>query len=72
VAWHKHSRRIDVEPHPADHVLRSLPNVLLSPHLGFVTQEQYQTFYRDAVENIAAFEAGRPIRVSPRYRLVHD
>ena len=55
----------DVEPLPADHVLRSLPNVLLSPHLGFVTQEQYQTFYRDAVENIAAFEAGRPIRVFP-------
>jgi phosphoglycerate dehydrogenase-like enzyme len=53
----------DIEPLPADHVLRSLPNVLLTPHLGFVTREQYQTFYRDAVENIAAFEAGRPIRV---------
>jgi phosphoglycerate dehydrogenase-like enzyme len=53
----------DVEPLPAEHVLRSLPNVLLSPHQGFVTREQYQTFYRDAVENIAAFEEGRPIRV---------
>ena len=53
----------DIEPLPADHVLRSLPNVLLSPHLGFVTREQYRAFYSDAVENIVAFEAGRPIRV---------
>ncbi|MDT5056285.1 MAG: hypothetical protein QOF66_4651 [Mycobacterium sp.] len=53
----------DIEPLPAEHALRSLPNVLLSPHLGFVTREQYETFYRDAVENIAAFEEGRPIRV---------
>ena len=53
----------DTEPLPADHPLRSAPRTLLTPHLGYVTRELYETFYRDAVEDIAAFVAGSPVRV---------
>ena len=51
------------EPLPADHPLRSMDNVTLSPHLGYVHEENYRIFYRDTVENVAAFMAGKPIRV---------
>jgi len=51
------------EPLPADHPLRSLDNVTLSPHLGYVHEDNYRIFYRDTVENVAAFLAGKPIRV---------
>ncbi len=51
------------EPLPADHPLRSLPNALLTPHIGFVTRDVYEVFYRDAVDDIAAFRAGTPTRV---------
>ncbi|MER7113802.1 D-2-hydroxyacid dehydrogenase family protein [Saccharomonospora azurea] len=53
----------DVEPLPADHPLRSMPNVVLTPHIGFVTRDTYEVFYRDAVEDIAAFRRGEPVRV---------
>lgn len=53
----------DVEPLPADHPLRREPRAVLTPHIGYVTQEQYEIFYRDAVEDIAAFAAGSPIRI---------
>jgi phosphoglycerate dehydrogenase-like enzyme len=52
----------DVEPLPADHPLRSLPNTLITPHLGYVTDEGYDIFYRDAVVDIAAWLAGSPVR----------
>jgi phosphoglycerate dehydrogenase-like enzyme len=51
------------EPLPADHPLRTLENVTLSPHLGYVHEENYRIFYRDTVENLAAWMAGKPIRV---------
>ena len=51
------------EPLPADHPLRKLENVTLSPHLGYVHEENYRIFYRDSVENVAAWLAGKPIRV---------
>jgi phosphoglycerate dehydrogenase-like enzyme len=51
------------EPLPARHPLRQLGNVLLTPHLGYVTVENYQLAYGQAVENIAGFLAGRPVRV---------
>jgi len=51
------------EPLPADHPLRKLENVTLSPHLGYVHEDNYRIFFRDTVENVAAFMAGKPIRV---------
>ena len=51
------------EPLPAGHALRKLENVTLSPHLGYVHEENYRIFYRDTVENVAAWLAGKPIRV---------
>jgi phosphoglycerate dehydrogenase-like enzyme len=53
----------DVEPLPADHPFRTLPNVLATPHLGYVTQGGYRVFYRDIVANIDAYLAGAPVRV---------
>jgi phosphoglycerate dehydrogenase-like enzyme len=53
----------DVEPFPADHPLRTMDNAVLTPHLGFVARETYEIFYGDAVEDIAAFQAGSPIRL---------
>ncbi len=52
----------DTEPLPADHPLRTAPNVLCTPHIGYVTRDLYETFYRDAVEDIAAYQAGAPLR----------
>jgi phosphoglycerate dehydrogenase-like enzyme len=53
----------DTEPLPLGDALRALPNTVLTPHLGYVTDETYQAFYRDAVEDIAAFANGSPVRV---------
>ena len=52
----------DVEPLPADHELRRLPNVLLTPHAGYVTRENFRDWFDDVVEDIAAFAAGTPVR----------
>jgi phosphoglycerate dehydrogenase-like enzyme len=51
------------EPLPPDHPLRSMDNVTLSPHLGYVHEDNYRIFYGDTVENVAAWLAGKPIRV---------
>ena len=53
----------DREPLPADDVLRTLPNVLATPHLGYVARDNYRTYFTEAVEDIGAFLAGKPIRV---------
>ncbi|MFQ6265889.1 D-2-hydroxyacid dehydrogenase family protein [Kutzneria viridogrisea] len=53
----------EVEPLPADHPLRSLPTVLATPHLGYVTKNNYSAYFREAVEDIEAFLAGAPVRV---------
>lgn len=53
----------DQEPLPADHPLRRAPRTVLTPHLGFVTEDTYQVFYRDTVEDVAAWLDGTPIRV---------
>lgn len=53
----------DREPLPLDHPLRTLPNVVLTPHLGYVTEDTYQVFYGQTLENIEAYLAGAPVRV---------
>jgi phosphoglycerate dehydrogenase-like enzyme len=53
----------DVEPLPPDHPLRAEPRALLTPHLGYVTEETYRDFYRGMVQAIEAWLAGRPINV---------
>ncbi len=52
----------DIEPPPADHPLRRLDNVVLSPHIGYVTGDTYRVFYGDMVEAIAAYLDGAPVR----------
>ena len=51
----------DVEPLPLDHPLRKTPNTVITPHLGFVTVENYRIFFQAAVENIRAWLDGKPI-----------
>ncbi len=53
----------DQEPLPRDHPFRRLPNVVATPHLGYVTDETYRVFFGDAVEDIVAWRAGAPLRV---------
>jgi phosphoglycerate dehydrogenase-like enzyme len=53
----------DREPLPADHPLRRAPNTVLTPHLGYVTEDTYRVFYGQTVENVEAFLAGSPVRV---------
>ncbi len=53
----------DVEPLPKDHPLRSMDNAVLTGHTGFVVKELYQKVYGEAVEDIAAWMKGEPIRV---------
>ena len=52
----------DTEPLPASHPLRSLPNVVVTPHIGYVCAENYELFYGDAVEDIRAWLKGSPVR----------
>ena len=53
----------DVEPLPLDHPYRKLDNAVLTPHLGYVTEDNYHHWYGQMVEDIRAFLAGKPIRV---------
>jgi phosphoglycerate dehydrogenase-like enzyme len=53
----------DREPLPTDHPLRGLPNVVMTPHLGYGTIETFRSFYRQSVENILAYLDGAPIRL---------
>jgi len=52
-----------VEPLPVGHPLRKLDNVVLTPHLGYVTENNYRKYYGDMVEDIAAWLNGAPVRV---------
>jgi len=53
----------DQEPLPLDHPLRSLPNTLLTSHVGFVTEQTYRVFYGEMVDAIMAWLKGEPLKV---------
>jgi phosphoglycerate dehydrogenase-like enzyme len=53
----------DIEPLPAQHPLRTSPNTLLLPHIGYVTTDQYRIWFAEVVEDIVAWTTGAPIRV---------
>lgn len=52
-----------IEPLPADHPFRGLDNIVTTPHLGYVTDGCYDVFFRDIVEDIAAWLDGAPVRL---------
>ncbi|MFI9227909.1 D-2-hydroxyacid dehydrogenase family protein [Streptomyces rimosus] len=52
----------DTEPLPAGHPMRTAPRLLATPHLGYVSRDNYRTYYGQAVEDIEAFLRGAPIR----------
>ncbi len=54
----------DCEPLPAHHRLRTVPNTVLTPHVGYTVVETMRHFYAQSVENAVAFLDGRPIRVA--------
>ncbi len=51
------------EPLPLDHPFRKLPNTVITPHLGYVTEETYRVFFGHALEDVQAFLRGAPVRV---------
>ena len=53
----------DKEPLPQDHKFRFLPNALLTPHLGYVTEENYSIFYEQMIENLYSCIEGKPKRL---------
>src|SRR5437899_466850 len=53
----------DQEPAPIDHPLRQAPNVILTPHIGYVTNEHYRGSYPQIVEDVMGFLDGKPVRV---------
>jgi phosphoglycerate dehydrogenase-like enzyme len=53
----------DVEPLPLDHPLRKLGNVVLTPHLGYASQQNYRAYFAGMVEDIRGFLDGKPVRV---------
>ena len=53
----------DREPLPADHPFRSLDNVVVTPHVGYVTERGFRTAWQRMAEDVSAYLAGVPIRV---------
>ncbi|MBI3703439.1 MAG: D-2-hydroxyacid dehydrogenase family protein [Rhizobiales bacterium] len=53
----------EVEPLPLDHPYRKLDNVVLTPHLGYVSEQNYRKYFPDIVEDIRAWLDGKPVRV---------
>jgi D-3-phosphoglycerate dehydrogenase len=53
----------EVEPLPVDHPYRKLDNVVLTPHLGYVSEQNYRKYFPDIAEDIRAWLDGKPVRV---------
>jgi D-3-phosphoglycerate dehydrogenase len=52
----------DIEPLPVDHPLRKMDNVVLTPHLGYVSEQNYKHYFAGVVEDIRGFLDGKPVR----------
>ena len=61
----------DEEPLPSDHPLLKVFNTVLTPHIGFVSEESYRAFYTNALDNIKAYLAGDPTNMVNPEALVH-
>jgi phosphoglycerate dehydrogenase-like enzyme len=61
----------DEEPPPCAHPFRTMDNVTVTPHLGYVTRESLTAFYVDTLEAVAAFVNGTPIRIANPAALAH-
>lgn len=53
----------DIEPLPLDHPFRQMENVVITPHLGYVSEQNYRKYFPDIVEDIRAWLDGKPVRV---------
>jgi phosphoglycerate dehydrogenase-like enzyme len=53
----------DIEPLPRDHPLRKMDNVVITPHLGYVSEQNYRAYFAGVVEDIRGFLDGKPVRV---------
>jgi D-3-phosphoglycerate dehydrogenase len=53
----------ETEPLPLDHPYRKLDNVVITPHLGYVAEQNYRKYFPDIVEDIRAWLDGKPVRV---------
>jgi phosphoglycerate dehydrogenase-like enzyme len=60
----------DIEPLPKDHPFRALENIVITPHTGYITDEQYKVFFGEAVENVLAFARGAPVRVMTENNMI--
>ena len=57
----------DIEPLPLDHPFRKMDNVVITPHLGYVSQQNYQRYYPDIIDDIRGFLDSKLVRVvAPR------
>jgi phosphoglycerate dehydrogenase-like enzyme len=54
----------DIEPLPPGHPMLAAPNTVLTPHIGYGTAETFGEFYRQSIENVAAFLDGAPINLA--------
>ena len=61
----------DFEPPPPAHPFRTMDNVTITPHLGYVTHETLRAFYTDTLEAVVAFADGKPIRIANPAALTH-
>ena len=55
----------DREPLPAGHPFRTIPNLVMTPHVGYGSIETFRDFYVQSVENALAFLDGKPMRLAP-------
>ena len=53
----------DIEPLPKNHPFLSTPNTLITPHIGYVTNESYEAYYDGIIENVITFLNNSPVRV---------